>query len=254
MASSLTRVFVSKGLSAGAVVALDASAAHKISVVLRARVGANIAAFNSADGEWACTLESGGARLRVHARTREPPCASALRSSPLVVYCPLRAERSRFLIEKATELGARGFLPLLSARTQHAAPASNKSGDWSRGAAEQCGRMHVPVLYPAVRIDSFLSAWSSTAQTAQVTPWLDERPRRLLVGDAKASTTISSALAQIKCDNAAVAVAVGPEGGWTTEEEDAFDACDGALRVALGLPSVLRAETALLALLVRLAA
>jgi 16S rRNA (uracil1498-N3)-methyltransferase len=252
MASSLTRIFVSSGLSSGAVIPLDASAAHKINVVLRARVGASVAAFNSADGEFACTLETRGTRLRVHARTREPPSAIALRRAPLLIYCPLRVERSRFLIEKATELGVRGMLPLLTARTQHA--ASSKSGEWARGAAEQCGRLDVPLVHAAVRLDHFLSAWSSTAQTtAQTAPWLDERPTRLLVGDANAGTRLSAVLPSINSDSV-VAVAVGPEGGWTSDEIAAFDACDGASRVALGLPSVLRAETAGLAFLVRLAA
>ena len=64
----------------------------------------------------------------------------------------------------------------------------------------------------------------------------------LLLAEQERSMTLSDSLKQADAGHAAVHLAVGPEGGWTTDEVALFGS-EGWQAVSLG-PRILRAETA----------
>jgi 16S rRNA (uracil1498-N3)-methyltransferase len=148
-------------------------------------------------------------------------------------------DRMEWIIEKATELGAQRFIPITARRSEkhlvQAAPARVER--WrrvAREAAKQSRRSDVPVvedvllLKPATRI-------------------LAPQPGlSLLLAEQERTTTLyaamQDALQQPTMERPAVNLAVGPEGGWTAEEEALFGA-EGWQPVSLG-PRILRAETA----------
>jgi 16S rRNA (uracil1498-N3)-methyltransferase len=148
-------------------------------------------------------------------------------------------DRMEWIIEKATELGAERFIPITARRSEkhlvQAAPARVER--WrrvAREAAKQSRRSDVPVvedvllLKPATRI-------------------LAPQPGlSLLLAEQERTTTLyaamQDALQQPTMERPAVNLAVGPEGGWTAEEEALFGA-EGWQPVSLG-PRILRAETA----------
>ncbi|QMV18270.1 RsmE family RNA methyltransferase [Granulicella sp. 5B5] len=135
-------------------------------------------------------------------------------------------------IEKATELGAARITPVLARRTEkHLAQAAGKRVDrWRRivlEAAKQSRRTDVPV------VDDPLMLKAALGNVTAVT--------KLLLAETEQESTLSAGLV----DARDVALAIGPEGGWTPEEMALFET-SGWKSVTLG-PRILRAETAAIA-------
>jgi 16S rRNA (uracil1498-N3)-methyltransferase len=135
-------------------------------------------------------------------------------------------------IEKATELGAARITPVLARRTEkHLAQASAKRVDrWRRivlEAAKQSRRSDVPIVDEPVVLKAALT--------------MVDADTKLLLAETEQENTLSAALESAND----VALAIGPEGGWTPEEMALF-AESGWNSVTLG-PRILRAETAAIA-------
>ncbi len=136
-------------------------------------------------------------------------------------------------VEKATELGVARITPVLARRTEkHLAAASGKRADrWRRIALEaskQSRRTSIPEIADPVPLKTALAA--ATA------------PTRILLSEIEQATPLQDAL---RPEIEAVALAIGPEGGWTPEELQLFTD-SGWRSVTLG-PRILRAETAAIA-------
>ena len=136
-------------------------------------------------------------------------------------------------IEKATELGAARITPVLARRTEkHLAQAAAKRVErWRRivrEAAQQSRRSDVPEVDDPQTLKAALQ--SVSAET------------RLLLAETEQENTIAAALGEA---SQSVALAIGPEGGWTAEEMQLFTE-HGWKHVTLG-PRILRAETAAIA-------
>ncbi len=146
-------------------------------------------------------------------------------------------------LEKATELGAARLTPVLARRTdKHLAQAAGKRVErWRkivREAAQQSRRSDLP------QVDE--------PQPSKAALTLVSAPHRVLLAETEEENTLAAALARHKLPNGpdaehnhALALAVGPEGGWAPEEIQLFTA-QGWQPVTLG-PRILRAETAALA-------
>jgi 16S rRNA (uracil1498-N3)-methyltransferase len=137
-------------------------------------------------------------------------------------------------IEKATELGVARITPVIARRTEkHLGLAAAKRVErWRRialEAAKQSRRTDVPVVDDPVALKVALAG--VTAAT------------KLLLAETEQENTLSAGLVSASD----VALAIGPEGGWTPEEMTLFSE-SGWKPVTLG-PRILRAETAAIAAL-----
>jgi 16S rRNA (uracil1498-N3)-methyltransferase len=135
-------------------------------------------------------------------------------------------------IEKATELGVARITPVLARRTEkHLAQAAAKRVErWRRivrEAAQQSRRSDVPEMDEPIVLKAALGMVS--AET------------KLLLAETEQENTLTAALPNAD----SVALAIGPEGGWTAEEMALFSE-EGWKHVTLG-PRILRAETAAIA-------
>ncbi len=135
-------------------------------------------------------------------------------------------------IEKATELGAARITPVLARRTEkHLAQAAAKRVErWRRitlEAAKQSRRTDVPVVDEPVALKAALA--------------MVDAGTKLLLAETEQENTLSAGLVGAT----EVALAIGPEGGWTVEEMKLFSE-SGWKHVTLG-PRILRAETAAIA-------
>jgi 16S rRNA (uracil1498-N3)-methyltransferase len=148
-------------------------------------------------------------------------------------------DRMEWTIEKATELGAERLIPIIARRSEkhlvQAAPARVER--WrrvAREAAKQSRRSDVPAVEDVVSLKSAMHIRAAH-------PGL-----HLLLAEQERSNTLYAAMQaavnQLGMEKPAVNLAVGPEGGWTAEEEALF-AAEGWQAVSLG-PRILRAETA----------
>lgn len=164
---------------------------------------------------------------------RELPAPAPLPQVTLMAAI-FKFDRMDWMIEKATELGAARFEPVIAARTEKAlATAAVKRVErWRRiafEAGQQSRRLKPMEIAAAAPLAQAL------AQTAAGRRWmLDENPdtprRPELLEPAAASILL-----------------VGPEGGWTDAERELARE-HGFVPVGLG-PLVLRAETAAIAAL-----
>jgi len=141
-------------------------------------------------------------------------------------------DRMEWAIEKATELGVARIVPLIAKRTDsHLASAAAKRVErWrriAREAAQQSRRASPPELAAPAGLQEALA------------PPAD---RRVVLSEAEEQVSLKQAISGLK---GTLALAVGPEGGWTGGEEQAFRE-KGWIAVSLG-PTILRAETAAIA-------
>ena len=154
-----------------------------------------------------------------------------------LVLSIFKFDRMEWAIEKATELGVERIVPAIARRSEKhlAQSAAARVDRWrriAREAAKQSRRSDIPVIDDPVPLKTAAQAKSEAIH--------------LLLAEQERSTTLrhalSEALASAGDQVPAISMAVGPEGGWTAEEEALFDA-EGWKPVSLG-PRILRAETA----------
>jgi len=215
---------------------LPDAAAHHAARVLRLRVGDAITLFNGEGGEYAARITTLG---RHEVEVEIGPHDPVERESPLavtLVQAISSGERMDVTIQKAVELGVTAIVPVVSERCVvrlHGERAGKRLAHWRQivtSACEQCGRNRVPVVHGVIP----LMAWLKT-DAGGLRRWV-------LVPDVAAP-----ALRDQPRPDRAMAVLVGPEGGFSDAEMEAARQA-GCLPVRLG-PRVLRTETAAPALL-----
>lgn len=229
----MARLYVTADLKPGADLALDEAAAHYLRHVLRLEPGAAVVLFNGRDGEFAATLSVAAKR---ETRVAVGDCLRPFQPPRDIWLCfaPIRQGRIEFIIEKATELGAARLLPVLTKRCQVRQVNAQRLEAHAREAAEQCERLDVPPLAPLQTLDAMLSTWP--------------QERRLFAClERDAATPLLVALQALPAA-AALAMLVGPEGGFAPEEAAMLKAKAFVTPVSLG-EGILRAETAALAAL-----
>jgi 16S rRNA (uracil1498-N3)-methyltransferase len=158
-------------------------------------------------------------------------------------------DRMEWIIEKATELGVERLVPMIARRSEkHLVQSAQARVDrWrriSREAAKQSRRSDVPLVDDVIPLKDAARGKPFGHASAPNS----ELPLRLLLAEQEKMTTLHAtvewALKQQEEDESrlSIALALGPEGGWTAEEEALFTA-EGWKPVSLG-PRILRAETA----------
>jgi 16S rRNA (uracil1498-N3)-methyltransferase len=159
-----------------------------------------------------------------------------------LVMAIYKFDRLEWAVEKATELGVAAIAPVIARRTEkHLAQAAEKRAErWRRiahEASQQARRSDVPLIHAPVALGARVSAASADT--------------RIVLAEQERTTTlrhaIEEAIAAAGDDMPRLEIAIGPEGGWASQEEALFDA-NGWRAVSLG-PRIVRAETAAIAAL-----
>ena len=109
-------MFIKSALAPAGDIILSREQAHYLTGVLRLGSGDPVRAFNGTDGEWLCYLGTVGkkaATLRCERRLADaapPPDID-------YIFAPLKHARLDYVVQKATELGARRLRPVITQRT-----------------------------------------------------------------------------------------------------------------------------------------
>ena len=228
------RLFVEAPLAAGAKVALTDAQTHYVLRVMRAGEGDRLLVFNGKDGEWRAAI----AQAKKHAATLVCEARTAVQTEVpdlWLAFAPIKKTPADYVAQKATELGVRVLLPVLTHRTIARRVNTTRLKANAIEAAEQSGRVSVPEVREAVDLDALLKSWPKERRII----FCDE------AGDAE---PIADALSKARGEGSAWAVLTGPEGGFDPQEralvrENAF-----VVPVTLG-PRIMRADTASLAAL-----
>jgi 16S rRNA (uracil1498-N3)-methyltransferase len=226
------RLFVEADLAGGAEIGLGEQQAHYLIHVMRLSPGDAIALFNGRDGEWRGGVAEIGkktVRLRVDAPIR----AQAAEPDLWLLFAPVKRARIDLIVEKATELGVSRLQPVMTARTNMSRIGDDRLRAIAIEAAEQCERLSVPELMPALPLSRVLADWPR----GRILFTLDETGAGRPIADALAAAEPGPA-----------AMLVGPEGGFAKSELDALGRLAFSVRVGLGR-RILRADTAVIAAL-----
>jgi len=231
----VARFYFDGDLQTGALAELPEEAARHAQV-LRLRAGEPAVLFNGRGGEYAARIaDCERSRMRVQvgvwtATEREAPLAVTL------VQGVSSGEKMDFTIQKATELGAAAIQPLLGEKSVvrlSAARAQAKLAHWRRiavAACEQCGRNRLPEIAMPMSVTEYSRQAPGAGLRLLLSPDATRGMREAVAGAISA-----------------LAVAAGPEGGFSPGEEALLVAV-GFAPVRLG-PRVMRTETAALAAL-----
>jgi 16S rRNA (uracil1498-N3)-methyltransferase len=225
------RLYVNESLSANAKMPLTREQAHYLTGVLRMNSGDAVRAFNGRDGEWLAYLIS---VTKKSAALRCEKLVGAAKLPPDIDYlfAPLKHARLDYMVQKATELGARRLRPVMTSRTVAERVNLERMRANVVEAAEQCNLVHVPDVLEPEKLERVLAGWDSS--------------RKLIFCDeTMAASNPLQSLAGVKVP---AAVLVGPEGGFTPDEIKLLKSLPFVAAMSLG-PRILRADTAAIAAL-----
>jgi 16S rRNA (uracil1498-N3)-methyltransferase len=226
----VTRVYVDSPLTPDTDVRLPDAAAYHVARVLRLREGASLTAFDGSGQDFRCevlAVKGDDVTVRVGARS------AGLAESPLritLVQAVSRSERMDWTLQKATELGVRTIVPVLSVRSVvrlDEKQAEKKMRHWQAivaGACEQCGRSVVPEVRVPQDLGRYLASSVREGQRLALSP------------------TGPASLVGLNSVGTRVELLIGPEGGLDDSELERATGT-GFMPVRLG-PRVLRTETA----------
>jgi len=230
------RRWIADEVSASRAALVGAHAEH-LSRVLRARVGQefDISTDHGVRRGRITSIHEGRIEFELG---EEVPAATEL---PVTLALSMfKFDRMEWAIEKCTELGVKKIVPVIASRTEaHLAAAATKRAErWrriARQAAEQSRRAHPPDISEPLKLSKILGTESAL---------------RIVLAEFNASTSLKDALQNAQ--GRSILIAIGPEGGWTDAEHQAFTEA-GWIAASLG-GTILRAETAAMAAMAVVAA
>jgi len=225
------RLFVPQDFSAGGTLELNVNQAHYLAHVMRADVGEGIAVFNGTHGEWLAGVETLG-KKRVTVELKKQIKKQSAAPDIWLVFAPIK-NKTEFVAEKATELGVSKILPVV---TRHSVVKSINREKLEANiieAAEQCGRLDIPALENVQELPHLLAKWPEN--------------RTLFYADESGGGVPFRELLP-KFSAGSCAVLVGPEGGFSKEEQRLLTSKSFVAPFTMG-PRILRADTASIAAL-----
>ena len=219
------RIFATKPIAAGAEVVVDGEEFHHAVRVARVKEGEEVEVFDGRGALAAGTVKSVG-RDHVVVQVDREVASRETRVAIHLAAAIIQLERFELVLQKATELGVRSIIPLVSDRVEiRAERYRGKAERWEKivfEAVKQSGRAVLPVLEPATTFAELVKR---------------DVPKIIFDADEEPDP--------VPPRGSEVLLLVGPEGGWS-EEEIALARQNGCAFQRLG-PRRLRAETAAIA-------
>ncbi len=223
----LHRFFVDQSLTDALIRISDKELLHQWSRVLRYSEGVQVVLLDGKGREITGTvveLSSKQALVEVVSRREQ---TEALGPALTLYFSPLKRELTELVFQKGTELGVSVFQPILCDRTVRDGFNPERTARILKEAAEQSGRLWLPEFRAPI---SFGEALKNNQSGYTYFATLDKEVSH----SSQESDTTGS-----------IALFVGPEGGWT-EEEESLARTTGYQPFHFS-SNVLRAETACIA-------
>jgi len=252
------RFFVDRFESSSA--SLRGDAAEHLGRVLRAEPGQ---LYELSDGQrvWLAKIERVALSKRgenhIEFALVEPIPVHASRLQIDLLLSLVKFDRFEWCIEKATELGASAITPLSAARTDKPliAAAPKRLARWEKIAlesAQQSRRLRPPAINPPIAPEKAF-AQSSAAPKILLSERREAPSLREVLASFSGGRSFSSEIEPQQHTGpsapedsvSTIALAIGPEGGWTDRELAGARAA-GFVEASLG-ENILRTETAVLA-------
>ena len=219
------RLYIAQPLSVDQKIELDERQSHYLINVMKLKTGGSVHCFDNQNGEFGCKVaENSKKHCALQVLTHDKPYH--LPPDIWLLFAPVKKDNTDFILQKATELGARKIIPVMTRYTISERIKKERFIAQTIEAAEQCRRVDLPEITEMVSFDNLLKSWPLERKLYYLDETLNGKP-------AKRAFT-----ADKKC-----AILVGPEGGFSEQELDLLRNAPFTQGVSLG-PRILRAETA----------
>jgi 16S rRNA (uracil1498-N3)-methyltransferase len=225
----MTRIFLDVAVHQKTSISISGEKAHYLSTVLRRRPGDTIIVTDQSGSSFTAqikTITKNLAALEIGAlillETESP-------LDIILIQGLLKGDKMDLVVQKATELGVKKIVPVISERSQ--LRETRKLSRWQKIAEEasrQCGRSRVPVITEPEAFGTAIRQ-GLPAGSSGIIFW------------EQGGVSFSSSLETCR-GKKQISLCTGPEGGFS-EEEVKIAADSGFVVVSLGT-RILRAETA----------
>jgi 16S rRNA (uracil1498-N3)-methyltransferase len=229
------RFFVDSIHKAGSPITLPFDISRQIATVLRLNPGVSVLLLDNSGFEYTVSLTTIDKSQCEGFVTAENQNQNEAKTAVTLMLALTQREKFEWILQKGTEIGIKGFQPLITSRSlvQKTAEVEGKFPRWQKiikEAAEQSGRGVLPKLYNPVSLTNLLK--NPLQSEMNIILWEDEHNKQLkqLI---RGTNTIS------------VSLIIGPEGGLTNEE--VASAGEAGYKTASLGRRILRMETAAIA-------
>jgi 16S rRNA (uracil1498-N3)-methyltransferase len=225
------RLYLKDKISLGLAITLSADQAKYLFKVMRLNIGQDISIIDGNTGEYLAKI------VEKNARFGKVQVIKQLKSITLppdlwLFFAPLKKVRTEFIIEKATELGVRKIIPIITSRTLLTGFRISRLKTIMVEALEQCGGTFLPTLIEPIKLVEALGSWPAERQLVFCDETLSQTPR------SDPYTTFDR--------QKSAGILIGPEGGFSPSESQAIRKMKNTTSMSLG-PRILRADTAVVA-------
>ncbi len=226
-----TRIYINKLISSSLLIYIKDKQHHFLKNVLRIKINDKIIVFDGKTGEWEAVVISVNRDnvvvrvIKLNKKIKNP-------NDIWLIFSPIKQNRMSIAIQKATELGVSKIIPCFTEFTNIKKINLKNIKDNSIEAAEQCGRMDLPIIEKETSINDLLLNWPND--------------RKIIFCDEKAENnkSILETLYSYKNTLNKSSLLIGPEGGFSNSEREVLKKNKNIIPVSLG-QNVLRSDTAI---------
>lgn len=179
---------------------------HQWSRVLRFQPGQQLTLFNDQKVEKQYEVMKLGADA-IHVKLVTEIVVQIPKKDVYLCFSLLKKDKNEWVLQKATELGVRHFVPIVSDRTEKTGFDMERALKIVIEAAEQCGRADIPRVREPITLDTALK---------ELTPMTELYIAEQHSNAQSPAPDLQSVAAK------AIAVFIGPEGGWSDAEKELF--------------------------------
>ena len=210
---------------------------HQLKDVFRLRSGDRLTLLDNSGFEYLAEiteLAKNGAEMKI----LESNIAENVPEREVWMFAALvKKDNFEWIVEKGTEIGISHFVPVLSERSEKKNLNQERIRKIIKEASEQSGRGIMPELHGMLKFDEIFGF--SQKNNVKIIAFNPEGEKFSAVETVRHQKALNSSL---KVPSEPIGILIGPEGGWSDREIEAFKA-HGVPLYSLG-KQILRAETA----------
>lgn len=209
---------------------------HHIAKVLRAKIGETLLLIDENQTQYKVEIQNIDSKTITTKVVEVSKSNHCLNMQLYLVESVLKTDAQNFVMQKATELGVKGIIPIITDNSViKPSVVDTKIDKWQKIANEavkQCERVDFPIIGMRTTLSEVLKN--------------DDFDIKIACVERGQNTTLKACLKDINIkDNPKIAVIIGPEGGFSAQELELLKQHDDVKKVSLG-KLILRAETAVI--------
>jgi RNA methyltransferase, rsmE family len=212
---------------------------HHIARVLRSKVGETLLLVDENRTQYKVVIQNIDSKSITTKVVETLKANHCLDLSLYLVQSVLKTDAQNFVMQKATELGIKKIIPVITDNSViKPSVADSKIDKWQKIANEavkQCERVDFPMVEQRTTIEQVLDNQDFDIKIACV-----ERTHTMTLKECLRNIKIKS--------DTKIAVIIGPEGGFSAREIELLNRHENVYKVSLG-KMILRAETAVISAL-----